>query len=174
MRVEIRTIIRNIGSSIEIKTKISPEEIELSYQDIEFTQDVEFEGSVTSADKDLMILKGIAGTVIKSQCARCLKDVETRIVADINATFKSHYQRDTDLTREADPEEEYTYEGYSIELDKVLKDSLILALPSKFICSEDCKGFCEWCGNNLNEKDCKCKDEHASGNSLFEKLRNLL
>lgn len=174
MRVDIKTISRNIGASLEIKTMGRPEEIALSFQEYEFSQPVEFDGVVSCADKEVLILKGIVSTVWTSRCARCLKEVVSRIEANVDVAFKSQYHRDPHTEDDADPEEEYTYEGYSIELDRALRDSLILALPSKVLCSSDCKGICEWCGANLNEKDCKCKAEHENGSSLFEGLRNLL
>lgn len=174
MRVDIKTIVRNIGASIEIKTESDPDLLSLSKEGIEFTQPVKFEGTVTNMDRDIMVLQGMASTYIKSGCNRCLKDVEMHVQAKIDATFKSVHFKDSDLSEESDPEEEYSYEGYSIELDKVLFDSLILSLPTKILCSENCKGICEWCGNDLNEKDCNCKELHENESSLFEKLRNLL
>jgi len=174
MRVDIKTISRNIGASLEINTTCSPEEIALSFQEYEFSQPVEFDGIVSNTDKDVLVLKGIVSTVLESKCARCLKDVVLQIEAKIDVTFRARYSRDPQTQDNADPEEEYTYEGYSIELDRVLRDSLILALPYKVLCVESCKGICEWCGGNMNERDCKCKDQHESGKSLFEELRNLL
>ena len=45
---------------------------------------------------------------------------------------------------------------FSIELDEVVISDILLSLPQKFLCSEDCKGLCPKCGKNLNFGDCGC------------------
>lgn len=174
MRVDVKTITRNIGDSLEIKVTGSPEEIALSSQEYAFMQPVEFEGIVRNADKDVMVLQGTVRTSVASRCARCLKDVVSQIEATLDVTYRSQYFRDAHPGEDADPEEEYTFDGYSIELDRAIRDSLILSLPFRTLCEADCKGICEWCGTNLNEKDCQCKESHGNGSSLFEELRKLL
>ena len=174
MRIDIKTISRKMGASLEIETIGRPEEIALSFQGYEFSQPVEFDGVVSNAGNDVLVLKGIAATEWTSRCARCLTEVTSRIAADVDVTFRSQNHRDQFAAEDADPEEEYPYEGYSIELDRTLRDSLILALPFRILCREDCKGICGQCGAYLNEKDCQCNVGHENGTSLFEGLRNLL
>ncbi len=45
---------------------------------------------------------------------------------------------------------------FTIELDEVVISDILLSLPQKFLCSEDCKGLCSKCGKNLNLGDCGC------------------
>lgn len=174
MRIDIKTISRTIGASLEIKTIGSPEEIALSFPGYEFLQPVEFDGVVSNAGNDVLVLKGIVGTEGTSRCARCLREVVSRIEANVDVPYASQYHRDRTTLEISDPEEEYTYTGYSIELDRALRDSLILALPFRVLCGADCKGICEWCGGDLNEKDCKCSVVHENGTSLLEESKNLL
>jgi len=47
-------------------------------------------------------------------------------------------------------------------LDSILKDNIILNLPVKKVCDDNCKGLCPRCGVNLNEKTCDCKDENIN------------
>jgi uncharacterized protein len=47
-----------------------------------------------------------------------------------------------------------------IDLDPVVREQLLLALPGYPVCREDCKGLCTVCGVNLNERDCGC-DRHV-------------
>jgi uncharacterized protein len=48
------------------------------------------------------------------------------------------------------------YQGEGILLEDVLHEQLLLALPLKVTCREDCKGLCVHCGKNLNEEQCGC------------------
>lgn len=63
------------------------------------------------------------------------------------------------------------YEGPGIELNDVLREVVLLALPMQLTCGDDCKGICPKCGQNRNQIDCRCEtkveDERWNG------LRNL-
>lgn len=61
---------------------------------------------------------------------------------------------------------------YKLELDEVVKTDIILELPAKFLCSEDCKGLCMKCGKNLNEGDCGC--DKGSVDPRLEILKQLI
>jgi uncharacterized protein len=53
------------------------------------------------------------------------------------------------------------FDGKTIDLDPVVREQVLLALPVSVVCSEDCKGLCSTCGQDLNEGDCghgKTKD----------------
>jgi uncharacterized protein len=61
---------------------------------------------------------------------------------------------------DAEDVNEETYSGKVIDLDPVVREQLLLALPSYPVCQEACKGLCSVCGANLNERDCGC-DRHV-------------
>ena len=60
-----------------------------------------------------------------------------------------------------------------LDLSELARSDLFLNLPSVFTCSDDCKGLCRICGNNLNEKACDC-GEKTQNNSPFAALKSLL
>jgi len=49
------------------------------------------------------------------------------------------------------------YEGDGLELNDVLREFVLLALPMRKLCSENCKGICPVCGQNRNQKECRCQ-----------------
>ena len=59
-----------------------------------------------------------------------------------------------------------------LEVDELVYSEVILNLPRKHLCKEDCKGLCMKCGKNLNEGDCGC--DLSQPDPRFEKLRELL
>jgi len=174
MRVEIKTILRKTGDSFEVEAISRPEEIALSFPGYEFSEPVKFDGVVSNAGNDVFVLKGIVAAGWISHCARCLDEVVSRIEAEVDVTFRPQNQRDSIPKELIDLEEEYTYTGYSIELDRALRDSLILALPFRVLCGLDCKGICGKCGQNRNVKDCGCSVDRENGTSLFEECKKLL
>jgi uncharacterized protein len=50
------------------------------------------------------------------------------------------------------------YRGEGLELEDVLREQILLALPLKTICTEYCRGLCPHCGKNLNREQCSCAE----------------
>lgn len=62
-----------------------------------------------------------------------------------------------DPAREENQDDDVTIlDGTTIDLDELVYRGLILNLPTKVLCCEDCKGLCPVCGGNLNQGDCGC------------------
>lgn len=62
------------------------------------------------------------------------------------------------LNRE-DAEDLILVENNQLSLDELVEADLILNLPMKILCREDCRGLCPVCGKNLNEGLCGCRTE---------------
>ncbi len=45
---------------------------------------------------------------------------------------------------------------YTLDIDELLRSDILLELPLKYLCREDCKGLCPVCGANRNEVQCNC------------------
>lgn len=61
---------------------------------------------------------------------------------------------------------------YTLELDEVVTSDILLNLPPKMLCREDCKGLCPKCGSNLNNGDCGCEKQQVD--SRLEILKQLI
>jgi uncharacterized protein len=59
-----------------------------------------------------------------------------------------------------------------LDLDELVREDILLELPTKFLCRENCKGLCPVCGKNLNEGPCGC-DTHPA-DPRMEVLKKLL
>jgi uncharacterized protein len=97
-------------------------------------------------------------TGLELQCARCLEPVSQ----DVSREFELLYRplgadagRDELSVTDAEAEIGY-YQGDGILLEDVLREQVLLALPLKVTCREDCKGLCPHCGKNLNQEQCSC------------------
>jgi len=62
------------------------------------------------------------------------------------------------------------YEGEEIDLTPLIQDQILLALPPKAVCREDCRGLCQRCGQNLNRGTCQCADQKMD--PRLEPLKN--
>lgn len=59
---------------------------------------------------------------------------------------------------------------YTLELDEVVISDILLNLPSKILCKEDCKGLCMNCGVNLNREKCNCQKPVDSRLEILKQL----
>ena len=105
-------------------------------------------------------IKGELSTRLELPCARCLEQVKQ----DIERNFELLYRPlGADAGREelsvtaAEADVGY-YQGEGILLEDVLREQILLEVPLKVICREDCKGLCAHCGKNLNEGSCSCAE----------------
>lgn len=136
----------------------------------EFCEAVEaqtFSGNTVEFEKPLKIvgtyvfdgkafdLEAEAETVLKSNCARCLKPFSE----PFSFTMKEHFVKGEDIGEDDDL---YPYEGDTLDITKAVFDNLFLQLPIVSICSPDCKGLCPICGCDRNMSECNCQPTDAS------------
>ncbi|MGC7846670.1 YceD family protein [Desulforudis sp. 1088] len=88
------------------------------------------------------------------QCSRCLGEFRHRIDVELHEKYR---QGAAQLDDEDAVDE--TLAGDILNLRNLVKDSILLSLPIKTICREDCRGLCARCGKDLNEEACGCPAE---------------
>jgi uncharacterized protein len=116
---------------------------------------------------------GSTSAALTAACGRCLSPVPVDVPAEFDLTLvpADEYEdaaRDEKETHrahaggsfEARAAEEETYAGKVIDLDPIVREQVLLALPAYPVCKDDCKGLCPVCGANLNDRECGC-DRHV-------------
>lgn len=63
-------------------------------------------------------------------------------------------------------------EGDEIDLDEIIRQEVVFNLPVRVVCSDDCKGLCQYCGANLNQGRCKCETNADPRWTALNKLKN--
>ena len=66
----------------------------------------------------------------------------------------------------------FTLTDRHADLDEIFTTAFVLNMDSKFLCREDCKGFCFRCGANLNKTKCTCKKEIDPRLAVLQQLLN--
>lgn len=103
-------------------------------------------------------LRGRLSAGLELQCARCLDPVKQDVTRDFELLYRPlgvDAGRDELSVTDAEAEIGY-YQGEGILLEDVLREQVLLALPLKITCRDDCKGLCPHCGKNLNQEQCSC------------------
>lgn len=127
-------------------------------------RDIKAEGVMVGTGEKVSV-RGTVNATLTSRCVRCLEEVEMPITAEIDAVF----------AREMDPDDPdlYCFEASTIELTDAVRDALIMEIPTRIICSEDCKGLCPACGVNRNMVSCTCQEGGEVANP-FSALKTIV
>lgn len=126
----------------------------LSLEDCTFVEDAlsgkaDASGKITN-HSGLILLSGSVVPEFKVACARCGKEYVYNTPVALNAKI-------TDKLANEDEDEFIIMQDFAIDIEDIVRTALILELPTRYLCSEDCKGLCVKCGVNLNEGDCGCE-----------------
>lgn len=108
-------------------------------------------------------------TLGRFECDRCLSEFD-KTVEDVGRVL---FSNDVDLVREGDDDiRAFDPEAREIDITDEIRDLLLLALPVKLLCRENCKGLCAGCGANLNHESCRCAPRAVD--SRWQALQQLL
>lgn len=80
-----------------------------------------------------------------------------RCAVNLHKDYKNSFNHILVLQCTEDKDDYIVIENYSLDLDLLARDDILLDKPSKILCSNDCKGLCPKCGVNRNYEKCNCK-----------------
>jgi uncharacterized protein len=118
-------------------------------------------------------VKGSLAVTAEAPCDRCLERATIPIVKEFDLFYypAEEYQAEGEDELEKEASEVAYYEGDRLELNDILREVVLLALPMQLVCSESCKGICPTCGRDRNMEDCHCQTEAVD--DRWNKLRTL-
>lgn len=101
-----------------------------------------------------VLITGSVTARAKGECVRCLDEIVEPLNASIQELFY-YPERAKAVMEEAGEEDEeiVVLEDDRIDLEPLLRDSVIFALPFQPLCSPDCKGLCSECGIHLADEE---------------------
>jgi uncharacterized protein len=126
---------------------------------------------VTGAPGEIRV-KARLGVRMEADCDRCLEPAPYMIESGFELYYRpvaEGYGEENALD-EGEVEMGF-YEGSGIELNDVLREYVLLALPMQRLCKEDCKGLCPICGESRNRSECGCRV--VSEDTRWAALRSL-
>ena len=149
MNVDLLTIINNTEKEIPIEGRSS-------FSDNDCVVNWEICGKAVAFSGSINI-EGHVEAVVDTRCARCLKPLKLNLNVDVNETVG---------------DEGVELEGTILNVDNIVKNNIVVELPIRFLCKDDCKGICSQCGADLNITECNCTHEQID--ERFAVLKKLL
>ena len=101
-----------------------------------------------------LLLEGKADITLRIPCSRCLEPVDVPVELEISQELDIRQAGEEDTEN---MEEQPYVDGYYLDVDQLIGNELLLNLPMKVLCKDDCRGICNQCGINLNQGTCSCE-----------------
>jgi uncharacterized protein len=155
MRIELEKLEGGRGSFAHT---YQPEELDLVDERITLNGPVEVVGSVRRSGAEV-IVNGRLSSRVSVECDRCLKTVELPISAEFRVDYITGQDYESSHAAEltADDLDVSVFDGETIDVDELVKEQILLSVPDRTLCREDCKGICSTCGADLNAGACNCE-----------------
>ena len=145
------------GSENNFAHLYEPGELVLSDERVLLVEPPEVSGRIIRPGREVKV-NGRISARVEVACDRCLKVIELPIETEFKLEYVTTEDYQTFHAAEL-TEEELTlsvFDGEVIDIDEIVREQLLLAVPSHALCQTNCKGFCPVCGINKNLVDCSC------------------
>lgn len=113
-----------------------------------------------SKNGQLISAKGWVKGKMRLSCDRCLKEFDS----GFKSFFEVHYRPQPDESVEVDeafPDGELEivyFDGDILDIADQIRQTVLLSVPMRALCREDCRGLCGGCGADLNLESCRCTE----------------
>lgn len=147
MKLDIRKFFEVVGESEEFEFSLDLSQTEI-WAHKPLPAPVLIKGRVQNRSS-IVTLAYNASMTLQTFCDRCLAPFEKPVEFSFEYTLVRELQ-------DTEQDEYILIEGDFLDLGELCESDIVLNLPLKFLCRDDCKGLCPICGVNLNQTDCDC------------------
>jgi uncharacterized protein len=162
MKIDLKQLFEVVGDSLEIDYSIDLSQYEL-WGNFPFISPIKIQGSIQNK-AGIVTLRVEVSFEMQLSCDRCLVEYKEKYLKKFEHILVSSTNTDND--------EYIVVENSKLDLDELILSDILLKLPTKLLCKDDCKGLCDLCGKDLNEGNCECKKD--VGDLRFKVLDELL
>jgi len=154
MRIKLENLEGGKGDFAHV---YQPEELNPVDERVNLTEPASVTGKVRLSGHQVFV-NGHIDTRTRVECDRCLKPVELPVSTDFTLEYISG--RDYESSEVVELTEEQmslaVFNGEALDIDEIAKEQILLAVPTRMLCREDCKGLCPECGTDRNTGECNC------------------
>jgi len=169
VRIELDSL---AGSKVAFAYAYAPGELDLCDDRVRLSRSPEITGQLALKGKRLL-LHGRVAARAEVACDRCLRLVDLAVETEFSLQYVTplEYQLSQAVELEETDMTVSVFDGEAIDIDEVVREQVLLAVPERTLCQEGCKGLCPLCRTDRNLKECGC--ESAETDPRWAALKNL-
>lgn len=154
MRIELENL---EGGKGEFAHVYKPDDLNPVDERIKITEPAAVSGKIRLSGNEVFV-NGHVETRAQVECDRCLQPVEIPVSADFELEYITGSEYESGSVAELTEAEMSVsvFDGEAIDVDEIVKEQILLAVPTRMLCREDCKGICPECGIDRNTGECGC------------------
>lgn len=152
MLINLSEVFSNEVFEEQIKKKLDIKSIKFGNEESHIVNGVLIDLSLKKLGDGQIAIEGHLETILDLNCDRCNDPVKYNLAVDFSKEIK------LDKVIEVNEEDEFIQGSY-LNIHKLAESEIFLNYPMKVLCQEECQGFCDKCGINLNKNTCTC-DQH--------------
>jgi len=137
------------GKDVNFEVNFAPDNKLFEDKNFKFLTPITVKGVQNYSNEELSI-NAVVSFKILTICDNCGEEFEKDISFNLSEKFLEQYNSHS--------EEDYLINQMCVEIDKPVIDALLLNMPTKMLCKDDCKGLCPICGKNKNFSTCNCEE----------------
>ena len=153
MQIHLSDITFSEGKTIQETVKLEMDKIVFQLGEFPVLKKSPVELTVSNTGDKVLEIRGEGTVTVGIPCDRCLTPVKVDFYLDVDSSIDMNQSEEE---RAADLDEQPYISGNYLDVDQLVRNELLLNLPMKVLCREDCKGICNRCGANLNYETCEC------------------
>ncbi len=148
-------------------------ELVLEEERLRLLQPPTVSGQIRQADRRAHV-KGSVVARVQVECDRCLKPIELPVDSSFKLEYvtQQDYQEQQAIELTEDDLDLTVFDGEVIDIDELVTEEILLAVPDHVLCRDDCKGICPRCGADRNSVLCGC--EAADIDPRWARLKELV
>lgn len=151
---------------LEVDADLDEETLRLEGEESFILVDGRLSSRLERGDDESVHVRGHLDARMQLDCGRCLEPFDMGVAQDLELFYLPHGR---DAVPEDEDEVELSdrdmvvayYRDHRLDLAEVVREQLLLAVPLKRVCRQDCQGLCPLCGVNRNSTPCGCKIEET-------------
>jgi uncharacterized protein len=136
----------------------------------QFTAPLDVHVRFSRSQLDLFFEGSVRGRA-EAHCGRCLELFPLDVVQEFSLVLTPATRLSGEIELAPGDLTQSFYEGTEVDLTPLVYEQVMLALPTRPLCGEECRGLCPQCGINRNSSQCSCAAE--AGDPRWSVLRNL-
>ncbi|HEY0004597.1 MAG TPA: DUF177 domain-containing protein [Pyrinomonadaceae bacterium] len=169
MRIELDKL---EGDADSFSYIYEPGELSLDEENARLTEPPSVQGRLKRSGHEVR-LRGSISAEAEVDCDRCLKPIAVPVRTEFEVTYVPAADYRAAETAELQEEDlsVSVFDEETIDIDELVREQILLALPLRALCTEDCQGLCPVCGTNRNVQPCACQT--AERDPRWDALKNL-
>ncbi len=155
MFINLSSVLSEPHRSIEETVSFTLDEIRMKHGRFPVVSKGDVHVKVVYEKDNQLEITGDTKLQVEIPCDRCLETVTCDFDLDFVKRVDLSASEDDMFSDEFD--ESNYIDGYTLDVDMLIYNEVIIGWPTKILCREDCKGICNVCGQNLNQGTCDCE-----------------